>query len=399
MGANPERYAVIGGGIVGLAVAWTLTRTRPGAKVTVIEKEPALAAHQTGHNSGVLHSGVYYKPGSLKARTCRAGRSAMEAFCEAEKLPIRRCGKLIVAVEQAELPRLEALHARGRENGVDCELVERARIDELEPAAAGLRALHVRETAVVDFVAVAQRLAERITEAGGEVLTGFGVEALAERPDGVLVGFGERELLANRVVNCAGLQSDRVARLAGQTPEVRILPFRGEYRLLSEPAAAKVRALIYPVPDPQFPFLGVHLTRTLSGQVKCGPNAVLALAREGYQKGAFNRRDLLDALGFVGTHKMLRRHLRQGLAELWRSASPRAFLRSARRLLPSLEEGQLLPGPSGVRAQAIDEQGRLVDDFVLLSSGRLLHVLNAPSPAATASLAIAQEVVRRLGLD
>lgn len=387
---------VVGGGIVGLAVARERLLRHPREKVVVLEKEPEVAAHQTGHNSGVLHSGIYYAPGSLKARTCREGRAAMEAFCEAEDLPLRRCGKVIVAVEAHEEPGLEALCARGRENGVDCVLVDRDGLSELEPHVAGRRAIHVRDAGVVDFKAVSRRLAERIAEAGGEVITSVRATGLSAEGGRVVVATDQGELVARRVVNCAGLQSDRVARLGGAAPDVRIVPFRGEYRLLRPEARDRVRALVYPVPDPRFPFLGVHLTRTLSDEVKAGPNAVLALRREGYRRRDVSLGDLWETLAWPGMRKLMWRYWRMGLAEMWRSVSLSAFTRSVRRLLPDLTPDDLLPGPTGVRAQALGRDGRMLDDFVLRPEGRVLHVLNAPSPAATASLAIARAVVDAL---
>lgn len=388
--------AVVGGGILGLAVAWTMQRRHPGARVAVLEKEAELGFHQTGHNSGVLHSGIYYPPGSLKARTCRAGRAAMEKFCEEEGLPLLRTGKLIVAGEKEELPRLEQLFQRGQANGVDCARVEGGEMRELEPHSVGLGAIHVRETAVVDFRAVALRLSERIRERGGEVHTSAEVQRIEPRGERSLLRTARLELWARRVVSCAGLWADRVARRCGEKPPVRVLPFRGEYRLLRPQAAGLVRALIYPVPDPRFPFLGVHLTRGLDGKVKCGPSAVPAFSRAGYRRRDIRPLDLLDSLAFRGARRFFLRHWRLGASELWRAASERAFLRQVRRLVPEIQAGDLLPGPSGVRAQAVDAAGHLVEDFVLHQSGKVLHLLNAPSPAATAALAIAEEVVSRL---
>ncbi len=396
MGSGRAEIAIVGGGIVGLATAWRLTRRRPDARVVVLEKERDVALHQTGHNSGVLHSGIYYRPGSLKARNCREGKRAMEAFCEQEQLPFERCGKVIVAVEPAEQAALERILERGRANGVRCEPIDAARLRELEPHAAGLRAIHVPETGIVDFGQVARRLAHRVREAGGTILTGARVEGIEERADGVIVRSTAGEVAARWLVNCAGLHSDRVARLAGRRPAVRIVPFRGEYWELIPAARGLCRNLIYPVPDPGFPFLGVHFTRMIGGGVECGPNAVPALAREGYRKSVIRPGDLLESLAYPGFLRLAARHWRTGAGEVWRSFSRRAFVAALRRLVPEVRAEHLAPAPAGVRAQALARDGTLVDDFLFDETARAVHVLNAPSPGATAALAIGERIVERL---
>lgn len=379
---------VIGGGIVGLAAAFQLSSRNPGKRLAVLEKEAGLAQHQTGHNSGVLHSGIYYKPGSLKAATCRAGREAMIAFCQQEGIAYELCGKVIVALDQAELGRLHELHGRGVANGVDCELVSAGRLHELEPHAAGVAAIHVRDTGIVDFKQVCARLAQRLQQQGHAILTGAAVVGIEERPDGVLVRTPSQELQARVVVNCAGLHSDRVAALAGRRPPARIVPFRGEYYALKPESQHLCRNLIYPVPDPRFPFLGVHFTRMLDGSVECGPNAVLAFAREGYRKTDLNLRDLAGTLAYPGFLRLAGRHWRMGMGEMWRSWNKAAFVRALQRLMPEITSHHLDPAPAGVRAQAIAPDGKLLDDFAFSETRRVIHVLNAPSPAATASLSI-----------
>jgi L-2-hydroxyglutarate oxidase len=391
---------VVGGGILGLATSHRLLAQRPGTSIVVLEKEPAIARHQTGRNSGVLHSGIYYKPGSLKAANCRVGKSAMERFCAEEGIPYEICGKVIVAVADAERPRLEALLERGRANGVRCERISRDRLRELEPHAAGVEALHVPETGIVDYRRVCERLAARIAERGGSVVTGARVEAFSQVGSRTVVSTAAGEYDARVVVNCAGLQSDRVTRLAGGQPRARIVPFRGEYFELVPQRRHLCSNLIYPVPDPAFPFLGVHFTRRIGGGVECGPNAVLALAREGYTKGTVNLSDLWETLTYGGFLRLARKHWRTGAGEMWRSISKRAFTRALQRLLPEIKERDLEPAPAGVRAQAVAPDGSMVDDFLIVEDERAVHVNNAPSPAATASFEIgrlvAEKVVARL---
>ena len=382
---------VIGGGILGLATAREMLMRRPGLRVLVVEREPELAAHQTGHNSGVVHAGLYYTPGSLKARLCREGKVALEAYCAERGIEVQRVGKLVVALTEDELPRFEALEAKARENGVEgLETVGPERIRELEPHVLGVRGLWSPGTGIVDFRAVANAYADDIRAAGGTIETGRSVTGLEERPDGVLLETSGGDVLADRVVACAGLWSDRVAALTGDDGSERIVPFRGDYYRLTPDARSLVRGLIYPVPDPQFPFLGIHFTRRHDGAVWAGPNAVLALARDGYKRYDVDLREVIAIAGHAGFRRLARRFWRTGLAEQWRDLSKRAFADELRRYVPELRNDQLRFGPSGVRAQAIDPDGTLVDDFRLGGSRRIVHVRNAPSPGATASLAIAR---------
>jgi len=383
---------VVGGGIVGLATAYAVTRAAPGTRVTVLEKEPGPARHQTGRNSGVIHSGVYYRPGSLKARYAVGGAAEMVKFCAEYGVAHAVTGKLIVATGREELPRLHALAQRGRENGIAVRELGAAQIAEHEPEVRGLAALHVPTTGVCDFTGVAHRLAEA---SGAEIRYGARVERVDRRPSlGVAVRTARGDVVRGRVlVNCAGLHCDEVARLTGDDPEARIVPFRGEYYTLKRPEL--VRGLVYPVPDPAFPFLGVHLTRGIDDGVHIGPNAVPALAREGYRWGVVRPREVGTTLAWPGAWRMARRHWRYGAGELHRSLSKAAFTDAVRRLLPAVEPGDLVPAAAGVRAQAVLRDGSLVDDFLIREGPRAVHVLNAPSPAATASLPIGREVARR----
>ena len=387
---------IVGGGIVGLATAYHLTRDYPQRRVTIVEKESQLAQHQTGHNSGVLHSGIYYKPGSLRAINCRAGKAAMEQFCAAEGIPYDICGKVIVAVAADELPALARIFERGQANGVKCEMIERARLKELEPYSAGIQAIHVPEAGIVDFPAVCRRLAERIQERGGQIVCEARAGRMIPNHDTIIVETLAGEFDAKYVVTCAGLQSDRVARKSGQQVDSKIVPFRGEYFELTPEARYLCRNLIYPVPDPNFPFLGVHFTRLIHGGVECGPNAVLAFAREGYRKSDFSFADTMETLTFPGFLRLARKYWRTGLGEMWRSFSKRAFVRALQRLVPEIREEHLAPAGSGVRAQAVARDGTMVDDFLILESERVINVCNAPSPAATASLNIGRLIAEKL---
>ncbi|MFF8357069.1 L-2-hydroxyglutarate oxidase [Streptomyces chartreusis] len=383
---------VVGGGIVGLATAYAITRAAPGTRVTVLEKEPGPARHQTGRNSGVIHSGIYYRPGSLKAQYAVRGAAEMVKFCAEYGIAHAVTGKLIVATEREELPRLHALVQRGRENGIPVRELRSREITEYEPEVRGLAAIHVGSTGVCDFVGVARQLAEG---SGAEIRYGAQVEYIDRRADlGVAVRTTDGDVVRGRVlVNCAGLYCDEVARLTGDEPEVRIVPFRGEYYSLARPEL--VRGLVYPVPDPAFPFLGVHLTRGIDGGVHIGPNAVPALAREGYDWGVVRPREVGTTLAWPGAWRMARRHWRYGAGELRRSVSKAAFTVAVRRLLPAVTSDDLVPSAAGVRAQAVLRDGSLVDDFLISEGPRAVHVLNAPSPAATASLPIGREVARR----
>ncbi|GKQ40335.1 hydroxyglutarate oxidase [Streptomyces sp. A012304] len=383
---------VIGGGIVGLSTAYAITRVAPGTRVTVLEKEPGPARHQTGRNSGVVHSGIYYRPGSLKARYAVRGSAEMIKFCAEYGIAHAVTGKLIVATERDELPRLHALVQRGRENGIPVRELGPAQIAEYEPEVRGLAAIHVRTTGICDFTAVARQLGEA---SGAEIRYGAQVVRIDRRPDrGVAVRTARGDVVRGRVlVNCAGLYCDEIARLTGDEPEVRIVPFRGEYYELARPEL--VRGLVYPVPDPAFPFLGVHLTRGIDSGVHVGPNAVPALAREGYGWGVVRPREAAATAAWPGVWRMGRRHWRYGVGELRRSVSKGAFVAAVRRLLPAVEETDLVRAAAGVRAQAVLRDGGLVDDFLIREGARAVHVLNAPSPAATASLPIGREVARR----
>jgi (S)-2-hydroxyglutarate dehydrogenase len=388
--------AIVGGGIIGLATAYQLTRHFPGRRILVLEKESQLAFHQTGHNSGVLHSGIYYKPGSLKALNCRAGKKAMEAFCAAEGILHEICGKVIVAVSDADLPALHRIYERGQANGVDCILIDRARLAELEPHAAGVQAIHVPETGIVNYRQVCERLAERVREAGGSIVCQARVTGLERRTDGLTILTTAGEYPAQQLVNCAGLQADRVARLTGADLAARIVPFRGEYYKLRASSWKLCRNLIYPTPDSRFPFLGVHFTRQIDGSVECGPNAVLARGREAYGRWDINVRDLFESLTYRGFRKMALKYWRMGVGEMWRSLSKKAFVRALQRLLPDIRADDLEPAPAGIRAQALAPDGQLVDDFLIEETDRVVNVCNAPSPAATASLNIGKLITDRL---
>ncbi|MFD8551061.1 L-2-hydroxyglutarate oxidase [Streptomyces fradiae] len=383
---------VVGGGIIGLSTAYALSRAAPGTRVVVLEKEGGPARHQTGRNSGVIHSGIYYRPGSLKARFAVRGAAEMVKFCAEYGLPHRVTGKLIVATDRAELPRLHALVQRGRENGIPVRELGPAQISAYEPEVRGIAAIHVGTTGICDYGAVAERLADA---SGAEVRYGARVTAVDRRPWGVAARTADgRVVRARALVNCAGLHCDEVARLAGDDPGMRIVPFRGEYYELGRPEL--VRGLVYPVPDPAFPFLGVHLTRGVDGGVHVGPNAVPALAREGYGRLDVRPRELAGTLAWPGAWAIARRHWRYGAGELHRSLSKPAFTQAVRRLLPQVTAEDLRPAPAGVRAQAVLRDGTLVDDFLIREAPRTVHVLNAPSPAATASLPIGREVARRV---
>jgi len=387
---------VVGGGIVGLSVALALTERAPDVAVVVVDKETRLAHHQTGRNSGVLHSGLYYPPGSLKARLAVDGRAQMVEFCRHHGIAHEVCGKVVVATRPDEIPALEVLHERGLANGVPNERIGPEALRELEPNAAGLAALHVPSTGIVDYVAVCDTMARLVEKAGGTIRLGTLVESVDATGGALRVRTDSGDLGADLVVNCGGLQSDRVARASGTDPHVQIVPFRGEYYEVVPERRDIVRNLIYPVPDPSFPFLGVHLTRMVGGGLEVGPNAVLALAREGYRWRDVDLADLSEVLRYSGFRHLARKYWRTGVGEMWRSASKRAFLRALQRLVPSLQADDLTRAPSGVRAQALRPDGALVDDFAIVEDRLCVHVLNAPSPAATASLPIGHVVVDHL---
>ncbi|MCP4435932.1 MAG: L-2-hydroxyglutarate oxidase [Actinomycetia bacterium] len=392
---------VIGAGIVGLATARALMLDDPTSKVTVLDKEHGIARHQTGHNSGVVHSGIYYRPGSLKARLCIAGSKSVVQYASEHDIAVEVTGKLIAATRPEEMVGLQRLHDRGVEHGLDVKLLDAAGAREYEPNLAAMAAVHVASTGIIDFPAVAEAMADDIGDLGGEIRTGARVQRIDRGPTGLRrLSTTAGEFEAGTVVNCGGLHSDELARMAGAEPKARIVPFRGEYYSLRDEAAELVNGLIYPVPDPDFPFLGVHLTRGVDGSVHAGPNAVLAFSREGYRWRDLNPRDLLDTLRYPGFRALARDNLRQGLAEMQRSAVKALFLRELQRLVPDIGSSDLHRHPAGVRAQAVSEDGSLVDDFLIERSGdarsQVMHVLNAPSPAATASLEIGAEIARRL---
>jgi L-2-hydroxyglutarate oxidase LhgO len=394
----PVRYdvAVIGAGILGLATARELLLRHPGLRVAVLDKEDRVAAHQTGHNSGVLHAGLYYAPGSLKAKLCREGKAALEAFADDHGIPVERCGKLVVAVDRSELGRLDDLHERARANGVEgLEMLGPNGIRDHEPHAVGVRALWSPGTAIVDFSRVGRALADDAVARGADLLLGRAVDGVAVRADELVLTTPLGPLVARHVVTCAGLHADVLASMCGDDSPERIVPFRGDYYTLVGGARSLVSGLIYPVPDPALPFLGLHLTRRIDGEVLAGPNAVLAFAREGYRRRDIRPRELAATLADPGFRRLAARWWRTGAAEMWRDVSKRAFLRDLRRYVPALEARHLRFGPSGVRAQAVDPDGSLVDDFRLGGNARALTVRNAPSPAATASLAIATTLVTR----
>ena len=393
---KPAEVIVVGGGIVGLATAWQTLCQRPDTKLLVLEKEEGPGRHQTSHNSGVLHTGVYYAPGSLKAQNCVAGRKAMVEFCEEHGIAFEVCGKVIVATREAELPRLEQLHERATANGVRCELIGPEQLAELEPHAAGLRALRVPDAGIADFPAVAHKLADLIQRAGGEVHTGVRVTRVREDTGEIAVETTKGAFAGQKLVSCAGLHADRVTRLSGRKPPAKIVPFRGEYYEFVPDAPRLCHNLIYPVPDPAFPFLGVHLTRTVEGPIHAGPNAVLALAREGYKRSKIDLQDLFESLTYPGFLRLALRYWRTGAGEMRRSASKSAFVGALQRLVPEVRAEHLSPAPAGVRAQAVRPDGGIVDDFLVVETNRMLHVLNAPSPAATASLSIGASLAEKL---
>jgi len=391
---DSRRFAIVGGGIVGLATAYRLGERFPAARITLLEKENAVGQHQTGHNSGVLHCGLYYKPGSVKARLAVTGIRQMVAFCAENGVPHEVCGKLVVAADESEVARLRDLEKRGTANGLEgLRWLERDEMREIEPHVGGVAALRVPQEGIVDYPRVCETLAAKLAERGVKVVTGARLERARRAGSGWVAETGAGAFEADFLINCAGLHSDRVAERAGERREVRIVPFRGEYFKIRPERQYLVRNLIYPVPDPQFPFLGVHFTRLIHGGIEAGPNAVLAFAREGYRKTDFKPGDLFDALSYGGFWRFLRRYPSMAWFELRRSFSRKLFCRSLQRLVPEIQPDDLATGGSGVRAQALSREGDIIQDFQLIARPNALHVLNAPSPAATASLAIGEEIV------
>jgi (S)-2-hydroxyglutarate dehydrogenase len=401
--ASQYDLAIIGGGILGLATALKITAAHPQVRLLLLEKEAQLARHQTGNNSGVIHSGLYYRPGSLKAQSCVTGRNALIAFCDKNSVPYEICGKVVVATSQVELPRLDELYRRGIANGLQgLEIIGPERLKELEPHAIGIKGLYVPETGIIDYKKVADAYAEHIRNAGGDIRLSQRVVGILDRPDEIVLQTSGGDYRTKYLINCCGLQSDLVAKMmagvsAGDQEEHRIIPFRGEYYKIAPPRQFLVRNLIYPVPDPNFPFLGVHFTRMAKGGVEAGPNAVLAYAREGYRHTNVNVKDLWQTVSFKGFWAMTGKYWQTGFGELYRSLSKSAFVRALQKLLPEIRGSDLVPGGAGVRAQAVSASGALVDDFVIKQSPRAIHILNAPSPGATASLAIGQSIAEMAG--
>jgi len=386
--------AVIGGGIVGLSTAMQMTERFPGIAVAVLEKEPALARHQTGRNSGVIHAGVYYQPGSLKAQFCREGVEATTRFCRDQGIAYEQCGKLLVATEPAELPRMDALYERARANGIDVERLDKAEVARREPRIRGLGGLFVKTTGIVDYAQIAKAMAGVVAERGGAILTSSEVGHIEETSSGVSLDVGKDRIRARHVIAAAGLQADRIARLCGVDVDFRIVPFRGEYYRLGSDKDQIVNHLIYPIPDPELPFLGVHLTRMIGGYVTVGPNAVLAFAREGYGFGTVSLRDLREMAAFRGFRKVIRDNLKSGALEMANSLLKSRYLALCRRYCPELELSDLSPYRSGVRAQAVLADGTMVHDFLIGETERTIHVLNAPSPAATSSIPIGRHIAQ-----
>jgi len=386
--------AIIGGGIVGLATAYRLTQQYPDLSLTVLEKESQVGVHQTGHNSGVIHSGVFYTPGSLKAENCRKGKRALVDFCEEKDVPYEMCGKVVVATEESEVPELRRIEEKGRKNNVECSRIGPERLRELEPHTRGVEALHVPEAGIVDYAGVAQALADHLTDRGYTVRTDATVRELRVEAGEVTIGSSAGDVRALQVVNCAGLYADDVARMSGQENlDVQIVPFRGEYYELVPERRSLCRNLIYPVPDPSFPFLGVHFTRMIDGRVECGPSAVLAFAREGYHLTDVDWRELWEILTFPGVQRLARRHWSRGLRELLQSFSKRAYVRAARHLIPEIQMDDVVKARAGVRAQALHPDGQLEDDFLIQKTKRVVNVINAASPAATSALNIGALVI------
>ena len=384
---------IIGGGIVGLATAYQFTLHYPRLKITLLEKEPNLAIHQTGHNSGVLHTGIYYKPGSLKALNCRQGKTSMEEFCLKEGIDFEICGKVIVAVSENELSALETIYQRGRTNGVLCEMICAEKLHELEPHVAGIKALHVPEAGIVNYGKVCEKFSEHINQQeGNEIICSAKVTAIRQNSKSILVKTEKEEHECRYVVNCGGLYSDKITAMT-QNPDSKIVPFRGEYYEVRQEKQHLCRNLIYPVPDPDFPFLGVHFTRMIDGSLECGPNAVLAFAREGYTLNTVNFSELADILSYSGFIKLALKHWRAGAGEMWRSFSKVAFVNALQRLIPEITQEDLVKAPAGIRAQAVLPNGMLVDDFSIQENKNIINVVNAPSPAATSSLNIGKHIV------
>jgi len=389
-------YVIIGGGIVGLSTGYALVEKYPQAKIAVVEKERTLAFHQTGHNSGVIHSGIYYKPGSLKAKLSREGGDLLRSFCNQHEIPYDMCGKVIVATDQHELPLLENLYKRGLENQLDVSIIDADQLAEIEPHAYGLKAIRVKEAGIVNYKRIAESLAKVIQEKGGDILLGTKVENIKESSSGVEIECTNKTIHARYLINCAGLHCDRIAALQGLKTDMKIVPFRGEYYELKPEKHYLVKNLIYPVPNPNFPFLGVHFTRMMDGHVHAGPNAVLSFKREGYRKTDFDLKDITEVLTYPAFWKIAYKNLGEGWKEMVRSFSKKVFVQSLQRLIPEVRAEDLVESENGVRAQALTKDGKLVDDFLIVTNQRSTHILNAPSPAATASIAIGRNIGERI---
>ncbi|MDQ0271458.1 L-2-hydroxyglutarate oxidase [Cytobacillus purgationiresistens] len=389
-------YLIIGGGIVGLSVGMELLNRHPHVKIAILEKESHVAAHQTGHNSGVIHSGIYYKPGSEKARLAKKGSQTMVAFCQEHGLEVDICGKVIVASEEEELPLLDQLYKRGIDNGLNIRLIDQSELGEIEPHVNGMKAIHVPMAGIVNYKNVSEKMAEIIRQKGGEIRLNHEVLSIEETANEAVILTNRGELKASFYINCGGLHSDRVAKKANLLTDVKIIPFRGEYYQLKEEKRGLVKNLIYPVPNPNFPFLGVHFTRMIGGAVDVGPNAVLGFKREGYKKTDVHLGDLFEVLNYKGFWKLAGQYMKEGMDEMVRSASKKLFLKNVQKLMPDIQASDLIPAPAGVRAQALKDDGSLVDDFYILPSKHSIHVLNAPSPAATASIEIGKEIVNQI---
>lgn len=396
MDTSQYDFSVVGGGIVGLSTAWHLIRNFPGKRIVVLEKEDRLAKHQSGHNSGVIHSGIYYKPGSFKAQFCRAGNRSIVTFCEAHNIAHDVCGKIIVATAEAELPLLEHLYQRGLQNGLQVAQMGSEEIREREPYVRGLAGIWVPSTGIADFGAVCRTYATLIERMGGDIRLNTQVKNVVHSKNHLVLETGQGAIKTRFAINCGGLHSDRLARSWGLDPKIKIIPFRGEYYELKPDRLHWVKNLIYPVPHPSFPFLGVHFTRTIGGGVHVGPNAVLSFKREGYRKTDFNFHDAFESLTYPGFIRLATKHLKEGMKEIVRSLSKKAFVQNARKMIPELRADDIIPSEAGVRAQALTKGGKLVDDFLFLSGTKSIHVLNAPSPAATSSIEIGQAIVERV---
>lgn len=394
-----QNIIIIGAGIVGLATAYNIVRVYPNLSVLIIEKEPDVAMHQTGHNSGVIHSGIYYKPRSLKAQNCRTGYARLIEFCDQYNVKYEICGKVIVAVDENEIPMLDGIYKRGIENGLEnLRIINKSELAEIEPYAAGIKAIHVPQTGIIDFTDVSLKLKEVLIENGVEFKFEEKVLNIVHTSSRVNVITNSGTFSAEKVISCAGLQSDRIAKLTEKNLELKIIPFRGEYYELKDSAKHLVKNLIYPVPDPEFPFLGVHFTRMIDGKVEAGPNAVFSFDREGYKKLSFNLKDTLDSVAFKGFLKIAKQYWKTGAGEFYRSFSKKAFVKALRKLIPEIAEDDLVPGNSGIRAQACSSDGKLLDDFYFVENSRVLHVCNAPSPAATSAFSIGESIASKLNL-